>query len=153
MSALQALYQSMCGPSAPCAPQFTTDPLNAFSFTQPPTEPDALAGIEIDADGAIERFLSSVEGGNQGDIGRWDGGCGILDIADYDFRYDVSIGSVNGISNSAGVWHPGSGGLINFSVTENLGIQTATGTLRVRPTGGGVDIDTCTLNLHAERTP
>jgi hypothetical protein len=153
MSALQALYQSMCGPSAPCAPLFTKSLFLVVSFTSPPTEPDALAGIEIDADGAIEAFKSSVEGGNQGDIGRWDGGCGILDIADYDFRYDVTIGAVNGISYSSGVWHPGSGGLINFSVTENLGVQTATGTLRVRLAGGGADIDTCTLTLEAERTP
>jgi hypothetical protein len=153
MSALQALYQSMCGPAAPCAPLFTAGSIFVASFTMPPTEPDALAGIEIDADGAIESFKSSVEGGNQGDHSRWDGGCGILDIADYDFRYDVTIGSVNGISFTAGVWHPGSGGLINFSVTENLGVQTAWGTLRVRPAGGGADIDTITLTLQAERTP
>jgi hypothetical protein len=134
-------------------PRFTNDPYNVQSFTMPPTEPDALAGIEIDADGGIESFLSSVEGGNQGDIGRWDNGLGTLDIADYDFRFDVTSGAVNGISFAANTWHPGSGGLINFSVTENFGVQTATGTLRMRPAGGGADIDTASLTLGAERTP
>jgi len=145
MSALQALYQSMCGEAAACAPQFTAfNIFEADACIQPCV---ALAGIEIDADGAIETFIQA---GNQGDHSRWDGGCGVLDIADYDFRLDVSSGAVNGVQTLASeVWHPGSGPLIVFSTTRNFGESTVIGTLRVRPTGGGGDIDTVGLTLFA----
>ena len=144
MSALQAMYRAMADQSVACAPLFTSDPFQAFDSYPSP----ANAGIEIEADGTITRFTSTT---NNILIGRWDGGCGSLDRADYDFRADRTGGSgdFDGFWKE-GIWYPGSG-LISFSLLfTGFGIKRIFYTLRMRPTGGGVDIDTapgCDIEL------
>jgi hypothetical protein len=145
MSALQELYRTMVGPASACAPMFTSSSILVEDSCIEPCV--ATAGIYINADGTIRSFI----GGEPAVLdSRWDGGCGILDRADYDFRFDCTFGFCNLISSDIdGVWVPGTA-LITFGVTKNIGIFEAIGTLRIRPTGGGVDIDTVPLHLTAE---
>lgn len=135
----------MVGPASACAPMFTSSLISVYDSCSEPCV--ATAGIYINSDGTIQSFV----GGEPAVFdSRWDGGCGILNRADYDFRFDAPIGSCNLItSDDTMVWVPGTA-LITFGVTKNIGIQEAIGTLRIRPTGGGVDIDTVPLSLTAE---
>ncbi len=128
---------------APASPMFTGDPFDVFSFD--PTE--AEAGIHIASDGDIESFT---EAGPGPDLGTWDGG-GSFVKADYDFRADKisGIGSLNS-PNLQSIWYPGSGS-ISFKVITTS-VKNWTGTLRMRPTGGGADIDTAPLHLEADST-
>lgn len=131
--------------AAPGSPMFTGDPYNVFdTYPQP-----AIAGIEIDVDGGIEGFKGA---GNIGDIGRWDGG-GSFVRADYDFRVDLTTGTLSNDWDAEGVWHPGTS-LVSFGVhvPVPIGLKRAIGTLRMRPTGGGVDIDTAPIQLEGDLT-
>ena len=124
-----------------CSPVFTSDPyLPSDSYPSP-----ATAGIEIEADGTITRYTSTT---NNILVGRWDGGCGTLNRADYDFRADrTAFSSDFDTSNKQGIWYPGTS-LIAFGLTfTGFGIERIQFTLRMRPTGGGVDIDTAPNNL------
>ena len=56
-------------PSMSGNPGFLGKPYSVMDINLPPT--DAVAGIELDFDGGIEEYINA---GNQGDIGRWDGG-------------------------------------------------------------------------------
>ena len=139
---LQRMYMAMTGVAAPASPMFTGDPFQAQDFGFGFVE----AGIEIDADGGIEAFNS---GGNLGDIGRWDGG-GSFVRADFDFRADKSSGFGNlDAPFVQSVWYAGSS-LISFKVSNSFSVDNWSGTLRMRPTGGGSDIDTASLQLTAE---
>lgn len=134
----------------PAVPEFSGDPYNHFDIVLPPT--DALVGIEIDADGGIEWFDS---GGNNGDTGRWDGNA-TLNKADYQFRLDTSVGSINwGPSDSTDIWLPASAGLNVWAVEETgIGISTFSGTLRVRlAVAPFTEFDTASVMLQAEATP
>ena len=120
---------------------FISDPFAAFDSYPVP----ANAGIEIEANGTITRFTSTA---NNILIGRWDGGCGTLDRADYDFRADRTggTGDFDG-ANKQGIWYPGTS-LIAYSLFFNgFGIEQIFYTLRMRPTGGGVDIDTASGSI------
>jgi hypothetical protein len=132
-------------------PRFTNDPYFAVDFQIFPT--DALAGIEVDADGAIERFTST---GNQGDIGRWDNGLGTLNKADYQFRLDTISGSVEVGSDPVDTWLAASAGLNFWRVREQgIGTERFTGTLRVRlAVSPFTEYDTASVNpLEASSEP
>ena len=147
MSNLAMMYRALTGPSGPSMPFFTgpTPYLEADSYPAP-----ATAGIEVDADGGVETFTSA---GNQGDIGRWDGG-GSFNAADYDFRMDFISGTLDGASDPLGVWLNSGFGVIGawFVQVEIFGINNFQGTLRMRPAGGGADIDTKLVQLFSELT-
>jgi hypothetical protein len=118
---------------------------NAFDTYPSP----ANAGIEIEADGTITRFTSTT---NNILIGRWDAG-GPLVRADYDFRADriSGAGDFDG-ANKKGIWYPGSS-LVAFSLLfVGFGVKNIDATLRMRPTGGGADIDTATLDIELDLT-
>jgi hypothetical protein len=131
------------GGGGPSSPAFTGDPFSVFSFD--PSE--ATAGIDIESGGNIGAFD---EDGALPDIGTWDGG-GSFVKADFDFRADKisGIGSLNS-PNLQGIWYPGSGS-IQFKVITTS-VKNWVGTLRMRPTGGGADIDTASLQLEADST-
>jgi hypothetical protein len=97
-----------------------------------------LAGIEIDADGGIEHFNQT---GNLGDFGTWGSPLSTYTRADYDFRCDKVSGDDldTGTGDAQDTWHAGSS-LISFQLAQASGVKTFTGTLRMRPTGGGSDI-------------
>lgn len=135
-------------PAAGLLPAWVGDPYSATDSQTTPT--DAEAGVELDVDGSIDRILST---GTQPDIGRWDGN-NSLDGNDYDFRVDTISGTLNGPgTDTADVWHNG-GALIVFSVEETgIGTTVFTGTLRMRPAGGGADIDTASCSFTAESVP
>lgn len=143
---LQMMMRAMSGVAVACSPQFVTDPYLPFDSYPSP----ATAGIEIEADGTITRFTSTA---NNILIGRWDGFCGSLDRADYDFRADRTSGASDfDFSDKEGVWHPGTS-LVSFGITFNgFGIKTIGANLRIRPTGGGADIDTATLFIELDLT-
>ena len=107
------------------------DPTTGWLVTDIQANPTtATAGFEIDADGGIETYKST---GNQGDVGRWDGGSmGGLNKIDYQFRFDESgPGSISG--DATNVWLAASAGLDNWQVTVVGGTNTVnTGTLRIR---------------------
>lgn len=129
-------------------PRFTGDPYSVVDLTINPI--DALAGIEIDVDGAIEEFINA---GNQGDIGRWDNGLMSLDRSDFDFRADKISGDdldTTGLGKPQNTWILGSAFPVFQVRVTNFGSDIFVGTLRVRPTGGGGDLDTASLRLEAE---
>ena len=122
---------------------FTGDPFFALDSYPSP----ANAGIEIESDGSITRFTST-----QNNIfeGRWDGG-GSFNRSDYDFRFDRISGAADcDGTNKVGIWYPGTT-LIAYSLLfSGFGLRNITGTLRMRPTGGGADIDTASLTIELD---
>ena len=146
MSALQSMYFACAGGSAvPTGPMFTGDPyfgVDAAGF--PPSE----IYLELQADGDIWiRRLNLPDSL----VGSWDNGQGgILDANDYDFRFDITSGGLSyGPSDPAGTWINGGG--LAWGLRENgFGIENVSGTLRMRPAGGGVDIDVAAVSLNAE---
>jgi hypothetical protein len=127
--------------------EFSAANINVSAFALPPA--DALAGIEIDADGTIDRVTQA---GNTPNVWTWAVGSG-FDANDYDFMFDISVGALDGIGDPGNVWING-GGTIFWLVQETgIGTTTCTGTLRIRPAGGGGDIDTAGSSLSAEATP
>lgn len=130
------------------APNFSGDPYIVFDSTLGPSF--CMAGIEIDSDGAIEAIKS---GGNQGDIGRWDGG-NSLDKNDYEFRLQkISGDDLDVVGDAQNTWH-GGGGVTVFRVSRSgIGNEDFVGQLRMRPAGGGSIIDTAATNLHCETEP
>lgn len=135
------MYRAMSGANIACSPRFTSDPW--FPFDSYPSP--AQAGIEIESNGTITRYTSTT---NNILVGRWDGGCGTLDRADYDFRADrTAFSSDFDTFWKQGIWYPGSG-FISFGLEfTGFGIKKIEFTLRMRPTGGGADIDTAPNNL------
>jgi len=110
---------------------------------------NAAAGIEIDADGTIDRVRST---GTDQNIWTWATGAG-FDANDYDFMWDSITGTLDLIGDPQDVWING-GSTIFFTVLETgIGTTSATGTLRIRPAGGGADISTASGSLVAESTP
>lgn len=129
-------------------PQFIGDPYVVQHFPLFPN--DALAGIEVDADGGIEAYKFT---GNQGDIGRWDGGAS-LDKADYQFRLDTITGNIDG-GYATDVWLAAQPGFHNWDVLETgAGNEFFTGTLRVRlAISPFTEYDSASVSLYAESTP
>lgn len=129
------------------SPRFTGDPFNASDFAIPPT--DAGARILLQGDGDVQRVLDN---GADPVIGTW--GDGTLNITDYDFRLDTTSGSLNYPgTQAADVWVSGAANIYWGVEETGIGAQNFTGTLRVRPSGGGSDFDTASVSLTAEATP
>jgi hypothetical protein len=133
------------GPAIIPSPIFTGDPFIVFDSYPSP----ATAGFEIDLNGDIQSFDS---GGPGPVIGKWDPS-GTLTRADYDFRCDVTTGGDFDGTYKKDIWYPGTT-LISFlvSVPSPIALHRIIGTLRMRPTGGGVDIDTAPINLEVDLT-
>lgn len=114
---------------------------------------DAAAGPPAEAEIRLNQSGNSVNGIrlNLPDslLGTW--GSGLLDITDYDFRWDITSGSLNSPGSQAGnTWITGFDGMY-WGVRENgSGITACNGTLRVRPAGGGADFDTAIVSVVAE---
>jgi hypothetical protein len=130
-------------------PEFTGDPYLVLDVAVSPS--DAMAGIEIDADGAIEAFKQA---GNQGDIGRWDGGAGTLSKVDYQFRLDTVSTQGAGLaagSDAVDSWLAASAALDSWWCDEDaLGTDQFVGTLRVRLAASPfTEYDTASLTLTA----
>lgn len=125
-------------------PAFVSDPFTVFDSV--PGGP-AQAGIEIDGDGGVEAIK---EAGNQGDIGRWDNNLS-LTKSDYQFRLDTTSGTLNAPgTDPADTWLTASTGTDFFGIRELASIKVFSGTLRVRPSGGGADFDTASVSLSAD---
>jgi len=122
---------------------------SAFSVNDSYPSP-ALAGIEIEAGGTVTRFTSTA---NNILIGRWHTNCTGINRADYDFRADRTAGSGDfGGANKSGIWYPGTS-LVAYSLSfSGFGIKTISANLRMRPTGGGADIDLTTLFIDLDLT-
>ena len=142
MSALALMYRAMSAVAVGGMPQFTGDPYQAEDLDAGL----AQAGIKINADGTIQKV---VQGAPLAILGRWDGGVGSLTRSDYDFRADKVTGSgtLNGGYNQ-GVWYNGVS-IIEFSIST-ADRRVWNGTVRVRPAGGGSDIDTAPLSIDVE---
>ena len=136
------------GGAGAAVPEFSGDPYTVFDGNIFPN--DSRAGIEVDADGAIEAFIQS---GNQGDIGRWDGN-NSLNKADYQFRLDTTSGNIDA-GDATDTWLAASGGLNSWQVIETgLGTETFTGTLRVRlAVSPFTEYDSASVNLTAISEP
>lgn len=131
-------------------PAFISDPYSVSSFSLFPTGPNpAFAGIEVDADGGIERI---VHDSAAFDIGRWDNNLYTLNKADFQFRLDTIGGTID-IGDATDVWLPASAGLNFWRIEETFGYQVFTGTLRVRlATSPFTEYDSASLSLETERT-
>jgi len=127
-------------------PVFESDPYDIFNGQSSPT--DAGAEMEIQADGDVFSFRTP---GVNFRVGGW--GNPSLDISDFDFRLDTISGTLNFPgSDAADTWIAGST-IPRWGVEETgFGTTTFTGTLRVRPSGGGDDFDTAAVSLEAEST-
>ena len=138
-------------PAPVLEPRFTGDPFLVQDYSYP-RPPNPIAGIELDADGAIEGFTKD---GNQGDIGRWDNGLGTLNKADYQFRIDTTSGNLDVNSDPADVWLPASAALDAFWVEVQSGFrENFQGILRVRlAVSPFTEFDTCSVILLSESTP
>ena len=125
---LQRLYGALSGSTAPVVPSWTGGTYGVASVVIVPV--DALAGFEIDADGGVERFRHS---GNQGDVGRWDGG-GSFNKIDYQFRYDGDDSLIWSGGDDFNVWLPASASLDTFACAIDTGQDDLDvfGTLRMR---------------------
>jgi hypothetical protein len=128
---------------------FTSDPYTVIDINLPPT--DALAGIEVDADGGIEKYINA---GNQGDIGRWDNGLMSLDKSDYQFRLDTITGTTDN-GDALDTWLPAIAGFNHWDrEVTGTGNKNFTGTLRMRlAISPFTEFDTAAVTLHAEATP
>ena len=129
-------------------PRFTGDPYNVVDLQINPN--DALAAIDIAADGSIDEII---EAGNQGDIGRWDNGLMSLNRNDFDFRADKISGDsldTTGSGDPENTWILGSTAPRFQTRVTGSGRKVFVGTLRMRDTGGGGDHDTASLRLETE---
>ena len=116
----------------------------------------SLEGRALAADDGVVPVASAIwqirDNDTDTQIGRWDNGLGTLTIGDYDFRMDTSSGNIDR-GQSADTWINGFH-LMSWGVEETgTGIQNWSGTIRVRPAGGGSDHDTASGTLQAEATP
>jgi hypothetical protein len=129
-------------------PRFTGDPYSVVDLTVNPI--DALAAVDIVADGSIDALINA---GNQGAIGRWDNGLMSLNRNDFDFRADKISGDDLDTSfpgDPQNTWILGSTAPVFQVKVTGSGSDIFVGTLRIRPTGGGADHDTASLRLEAE---
>lgn len=131
--------------------QFSAANYQVNDFGIPPG--DARSTINLNGNGNIE--MTRLNASN-GVIGTWATGTG-FDPNDYDVMWQSSGSNPNwGPSDPIDTWINGSVGVMGIWGEEETGIgsSSANGTLRIRPAGGGADIDTATVNpLYAESTP
>jgi hypothetical protein len=111
-----------------------------------PNPTDALATVDLLNSGLIDGT-----GNAQSPSGQWLWNS--ASAANYDVRLDPTAGTFNWAGGDpVNTWLNGATSR-SWGVEETgLGITTATGTLRIRPTGGGADIDTASVTLTAEST-
>jgi len=129
--------------------EFTGDPYAIFDVDIAPN--DARSEIEIQSDGDVFAFRLA---NSDFLLGTWNSGGAV--IADYDFMFQIVSGTLSPIvgNDAANVFVNGS--VIPRWGVEMLGssIKTCTGNIRVRPAGGGADIDQSLLvTLEAETSP
>lgn len=128
------MYRAMAEVPFMGSPEFTDDPY----LVQEQSTPIGICGINFSGDGHIYEFDN---GGIGGIIGDWDS-TGLLDIADYDFRADpVSTDTILVLPYQQNIWHFGGIGPPSFHIATGTN-KFWIGTIRIRPTGGGADIDT-----------
>lgn len=124
-------------------PKFTGDP---YLVTDAAGSPPAEAEVLLQTGGGVRGIRLNLADQT---LGSWMGSG--LDITDYDFRLDTISGSLNSIgTQAADTWITGFANMYWGVREAGSGVTTFTGTLRVRPTGGGADIDTAGVVLNAE---
>ena len=128
-------------------PQFVSDPYLVSDFKLAPGL--ACAKLELNSDGTIRGVRC---GFSSFALGRWDNSLGTLTIGDYDFRVDKITGDSLNSDLAQDTWFAGRH-LMKFGIDISGGTKNFEGTIRVRPTGGGADFDTASVNLSAESTP
>ena len=118
---------------------------NAYNFFDFRLGAAAEAGIRTQSDGTIDRLDSNSP---QADVGTWY--TGGATAADYDIRLDYVSGDHINSGDAEDTWF-NANSQRSWSVVAAMGFNTEvfSGTLRVRPTGGGADIDTATVDLSA----
>lgn len=111
---------------------------------------DAQAGLELDADGTIDKIDID---GPVSNIGTWY--TSVLDADNYEVRLDYLSGAVINGGNNTGQWYLGETDAPNgWWITETgIGENTFIGTFRIRPAGGGADIDTASVTITAASEP
>ncbi len=134
--------------AGPSLPNFNASSYAIFDSSLPPVD----AGCYLRLDQSSNQIYRYRKNQSDGPIGSW--GNGSLTIGDYDFRIDTITGSPNySGTQAADTWINGFN-LMYWGVEETgIGISSFTGTLRVRPAGGGADIDTAGYSAFAEATP
>ena len=116
-----------------------------------PSPDDARAIIELRANGEVWAVhLNAADS----QLGTWVLGTG-FDANDYDFQWQQVGNNPNwgGGAASPNIWVNG-GATIAWGAEETgLGTYIASGTLLVRPAGGGSTIDSSGVSLNADTTP
>lgn len=127
-------------------PAFTSDP---YFIVDAAGGPPAEAELQLLSTGNVRSIRLNLPDTT---IGTWDNGQGgVLTISDYDFLMATTSGSLNSPgSQLADTWITGFSSMYWGVREDGAGITNFTGTLRMRPTGGGADIDTASVSLQAE---
>ncbi len=124
-------------------PAFTSDP---YFVLDSAGAPPAQASIGLLSGGNVRALKL-----NSADltIGTWQGGA--LTMSDYDFQMTTITGVLSATGTQlANIWINGFNGMF-WGIREiGFGVDSYSGTLRVRPAGGGADIDTAGVLLNAE---
>jgi hypothetical protein len=144
---LATFWAGIQGGAAPFSVQF----IGTYIVSDIALNPlDARAIVEIQADGDV--FARRLQGSDFL-LGTWVTGTG-FDANDFDFQWQQLGNNPNwGPGDpSPNIWVNG-GGAISWGAEETgLGTYIASGTLLVRPAGGGATIDSAGVSLNAEST-
>lgn len=127
---------------------FSSAQFSAFDFQILPT--DSLSGFELDTDGTIDKLDTD---GPTLNVGTW--ATGTFTATDYDVMLEDNLGGVAVGSGSLAydTWYQMSGTRAWWSAVPGTGDRRVKGTWRIRPTGGGADIDTAVFQATASVEP
>ena len=111
---------------------------------------DAICGIELDADGSMDWLTSD---GTVQNHSYW--ATGTFTATDYDVRLEDNDGGDTLTSGSLDydTWYQMSTTRAWYVTVEGTGEKQLRGTLEIRPTGGGADIDTASCVCTATCEP
>lgn len=146
---LATLWPGIQGGGAPFTVEFSAASWAAGDFGLPPG--DARCEVQLRANGDV--WIQRLNG-SDGAVGTWVTGSG-FDANDYDFQWQQVGNNPNwGPGDpSPNIWVNGGGTIVWAAEETGIGTYIASGTLLIRPAGGGSTIDSAGISLSAEATP
>lgn len=143
------MWPGIMGSGAGFTVEFSNASWALGDFGIPPG--DARVEVRILATGQV--WVQRLNG-SDGVIGTWVTGTG-FDANDYDFQWQQVGNNPNwGPGDpSPNIWVNGGGSITWGAEETGIGSYIASGTLLIRPAGGGSTIDSAGIQLTAEATP
>lgn len=136
------------GAASAATPSFSAGTFNVVDLALPPN--DARAVIQLRTNGQV---WAERQDGPDFQLGTWI--TGTFNPADWEARFTPNVGSLSwGPSDSITPFWNNLGSQRNWGEEETgIGVEFCSGTIDIRPAGGGAIVTTCTANLSAEATP